>query len=135
MIRAFLGALVLLAAMLPARAEEPGETIRAVIADQIRAFETNDLAAAYAHASPSIQRKFPSPEIFGRMVRTGYPMIWRPARYRMLGLAQTPRGPVQKVLVEDRDGRLYEAAYEMREVDGAWRINGVYLRPLDGTGV
>lgn len=134
MARALVALLILMAAAVAARAGEPADSIRAVIADQIAAFEANDLAAAYAHASPAIQAKFPTPEVFGRMVRTGYPMIWRPSRYQMLGLSETPRGPVQTVLIEDREGRLYEAEYEMREIDGAWRINGVYLRALPGAG-
>lgn len=134
MIRMVLLAFVLAVAAAPARAGEPADTIRAVIADQIDAFLAGDLEAAYAHASPMIQGKFPTPQIFGEMVRTGYPMIWRPRRVEMLDLTETARGPVQKVLVEDQAGRLYEAAYEMRLIDGRWRINGVYLRALPALG-
>lgn len=134
MIRMVLLAFVLAVAAAPARAGEPADTIRAVIADQIDAFLAGDLEAAYAHASPMIQGKFPTPQVFGEMVRTGYPMIWRPRRVEMLDLTETARGPVQKVLVEDQAGRLYEAAYEMRLIDGRWRINGVYLRALPALG-
>lgn len=134
MIRMVLLAFVLAVAAAPARAGEPADTIRAVIADQIDAFLAGDLEAAYAHASPMIQGKFPTPQIFGEMVRTGYPMIWRPRRVEMLDLTETAGGPVQKVLVEDQAGRLYEAAYEMRLIDGRWRINGVYLRTLPAVG-
>jgi hypothetical protein len=68
------------------------------------------------------------------MVETGYPMIWRPAGHQMLDLVQTARGPVQRVMFQDRQGRFYEAAYEMVLVDGVWRIDGVYLRPAAGVG-
>ena len=85
-------------------------------------------------ASPTIQSKFGTPEGFRYMVETGYPMIWRPARYEMLALAETAAGPVQTVLFQDREGRLYEAAYEMQLIDGVWRINGVRLRALPGVG-
>jgi hypothetical protein len=125
---------LLLAAALPARAEEPADTIRAVIEAQLDALRANDLAGAFAHASPMIQSKFRTPEIFGRMVETGYPMIWRPAGHQMLDLVETARGPVQKVMFQDRQGRFYEAAYEMVLVDGVWRIDGVYLRPAAGVG-
>jgi hypothetical protein len=118
----------------PARAEAPEDAIRAVVLSQLRAFQADDLGAAFAHASPDIQSKFGTPETFGRMVATGYPMIWRPARYEMLGLRQTPAGPVQMVLFEDARGQLFEAAYEMERIGGAWRIDGVYLRHLPGAG-
>ena len=124
---------VLLAAA-PLRAEEPADSIQAVITSQLSAFEANDLDAAFAHASPTIQTKFRNPEIFGEMVASGYPMIWRPSGYEMLDLRQTEMGPVQMVLFQDAQGRFYEAAYEMRLVDGVWRINGVYLRQSPGVG-
>ena len=136
MIHRFLGlVLVLLAAALPVRSEEPADSIQAVIVSQIDALQANDLTAAFAHASPTIQSKFGTPEVFGQMVETGYPVIWRPARYEMLALAETDIGPVQRVLFQDRNGRLFEAAYEMRLIDGVWRINGVYLRALLAAGI
>ena len=66
------------------------------------------------------------------MVETGYPMIWRPASHQMLGLEKSARGTVQKVLFQDRQGRLFEASYDMRRIDGAWRIAGVYLHRVEG---
>ena len=126
--------LALLAAALPVRAEEPADSIRAVIVSQLDALQANDPAAAFAHASPAIQSKFGTPEGFRHMVETGYPMIWRPARYEMLALAETATGPVQTVLFQDRGGRFFEAAYQMQLIDGVWRINGVTLRALPGVG-
>lgn len=116
----------------PARADGHGPAIEAVIADQIAAFQANDLARAFAHASPMIQTKFRNPEIFGQMVSRGYPMIWRPQRWEWSGLQDTPRGPVQTVVFEDRRGNLFEADYLMQEGPEGWRINGVSLRRLPG---
>lgn len=128
-------ALVLgLAVVPPAEAEEPADSIRDIIVSQLSAFQRNDLAAAFSHASPGIQATFRTPDNFGRMVREGYPMIWRPARHRMLELRETPRGPVQVVLFEDQAGRIHEADYLMEEVGGVWRIDGVRLRALPGLG-
>ena len=132
--RVLILAAVLLIAALPVRADQPADAIRAVIEAQLRALQANDLPAAFAHASPMIQSKFGSPEVFGRMVETGYPMIWRPAGHQMLDLVETARGPVQTVLFQDRQGRYFEAAYEMVQVNGVWRIDGVYLRPAAGVG-
>jgi len=52
----------------------------------------------------------------------------------MLALLETARGPVQMVLFLDRPGRPYQAAYEMRLIDGVWHINGVYRQPVPSIG-
>lgn len=119
----------------PALADERMESIPAVIEDQLAAFGRNDLDAAFAHASPGIRAMFGEAATFGRMVETGYPMIWRPVQHQMLELVETPAGPVQTVLFEDNAGRLHEAGYLMELVDGTWRIAGVALRQLPGIGV
>ncbi len=134
LVLALLAAAFLAPAEGPARAEEPADSIQAVIVSQLNAFQANDLTAAFAHASPMIQSKFGTPEVFRRMVETGYPVIWRPASYQMLALAETAAGPVQTVLFQDREGRFFEAAYQMQLIDGVWRINGVYLHALPGVG-
>ena len=131
-LNALLTALMMILAPLSLRAEEPGDSIQAVIADQIAAFQANDVERAFTHASPNIQRIFRTPKRFGQMVQQGYPMVWRPARYQWLKIVQTDSGPVQVVLFEDQSGRLHEAGYLMQQVDGVWRINGVKLRELAG---
>ncbi len=133
-ITALLTALVMILAPLSVRADEPGDSIQAVIADQIAAFQSNDVGRAFTHASPNIQRIFETPKRFGQMVQQGYPMVWRPARYQWLKIVETGSGPVQVVLFEDQSGRLHEAGYLMQQVDGVWRINGVKLRELAGIG-
>ncbi len=120
--------------VLASRADEPADSIRAVIVAQLDAFRANDLDGAYAHASPMIQSIFRNPQVFGQMVETGYPMIWQPSYFEMLGLTPIPSGQVQTVLFQDRQGRFHEADYEMRLIGGAWRINGVRLRALPGVG-
>lgn len=130
--------LVALIAMLamPAggRRADDGASIRSVIADQIAAFGRGDLDAAFAHASPGIQSKFGDAARFGQMVRSGYPMVWRPARVEMLGFEATARGPMQRVLFEDAAGALWEGDYFMEQSGGVWRIDGVQIRRLPGLG-
>lgn len=111
---------------------DPGQEIEAVIRDQLAAFERKDVAGAYAYASPGIKRIFPSGEVFGQMVERGYPMIWQPGPAQMGDLVESPRGPIQQVTIQDRNGRLFEAFYLMQEIDGRWRINGVQVRALPG---
>lgn len=131
---ALLTALLIVFAPLTLRADEPGDSIQAVIADQIAAFQANDVERAFTHAAPNIQRMFQNPKRFGQMVQQGYPMVWRPARYQWLKIVETESGPVQVVLFEDQSGRLHEAGYLMQQIDGTWRINGVKLREIDGVG-
>jgi len=135
LVLALLSAAFLAQAEGPARAEEPADSIQAVIVAQLDALQANDAAAAFAHASPTIQSKFGTPEAFRSMVESSYPVIWRPARYRMLALIETATGQIQLVLFEDRKGRLFEAVYDMKQFDGAWRIDGVYLRALLAAGI
>lgn len=127
--------LAVIVAARPVPADEPAASIQAVIERQLDAFQRGDLDEAFGYASPGIQAQFDTPAQFGRMVETGYPMVWRPARHQMLDLSETPAGPVQIVLFEDQAGRLHEAAYLMRLVDGVWRIAGVRLSSPPATGV
>ena len=117
-----------------AQAEEPETAIRGVISGQIEAFRADDVDTAFEFASPTIQGMFGTPGNFGRMVRQGYPMVWRPADVRFSGLSERGGRPVQGVLLKDAAGRVHVLDYEMIEVDGAWRINGVRFRDPDGAG-
>jgi len=118
----------------PGVADEPTDGIQAVISQQLADFQRSDVDAAFQHAAPGIQAIFEDPQAFGRMVRESYPMVWRPARFEMLQLVETPAGPVQVVLFEDQSGKLHEAGYLMKQVDGSWRIAGVRLRQVPGVG-
>jgi hypothetical protein len=135
--RVFVVILALLLALVPVdtSAQAPGEAVQGVIADQIEAFEKGELERAFAHASPLIQGMFGTAENFGRMVEEGYPMVWRPAEVRFSGLAERGGRLVQTVLITDAAGRLYVADYEMLDLDGTWRINGVTLRAEAAAGV
>lgn len=119
------------------RAEEPNgaDAARAVIQSQLDAFQSDAVGAAYDFAAPNIQRMFPTPEVFGRMVRNGYPMVWDPAETDFL--SAEPRGDtiVQRLRIVDQAGVPYIAEYIMREIDGEWRIAGVQIKKDDSYGV
>ncbi|MFD0981030.1 DUF4864 domain-containing protein [Tropicimonas aquimaris] len=104
--------------------------IEAVIRDQIAAFETGDLSAAFEHASPMIRQMFRTPDIFGQMVREGYPMVWRPEALSFGALeSQGPR-TLQRVVIRDAQGRVHLLEYEMIRLGDGWKINGVrFLEP------
>ena len=137
--RSIIAAIVLMLTALPwgmgpAKAEDQGAAITAVIESQLQAFQRNDLDVAYSFASPTIQRMFGNPQRFGKMVQNGYPMVWRPSSYRMDRLLETEAGLVQIVMFEDASGRFHEAGYLMELIDGRWRIAGVHVRRQPGVG-
>jgi hypothetical protein len=113
---------------LPATAD-PG-AIRGVIDGQIEAFRADDFASAFDFASPNIRRLFGDPGNFGRMVRGGYPMVWRPERLDYLPPEERAPGRWdQDVLIEDAAGALHALRYHMLETPEGWRIDGVtFLR-------
>lgn len=124
---ALAGLLLLLAPMGLAR----DNAIRAIIQDQLEAFQTNDLDRAFSYASPMIKGMFGNPTRFGQMVRDGYPMVWRPANVHFGGVRELGEGRVQTVFFTDQSGAVFEATYEMIRIDDAWQINGVVIRKAD----
>lgn len=102
------------------------EEFRAVIQSQLDAFAADDLPQAFSYASPAIREIFRTPENFGQMVATGYPMIWRPRVFEFLDTWSSEGRQFQRVSVRGADGVTHQFDYEMIEIDGAWRINGVY---------
>ena len=131
--RAVLLALGLSAPLLaaPALAQGAGEAaaIEAAIADQLADFNARDVAGAWEHASPMIQGMFGSPETFGTMVATGYPMVWTNTDADFLEVEDRGGARHQKVLVRDSGGAGWVLDYEMVEVEGEWRIDGVTVVP------
>ncbi len=128
--RQFLAALAAALCLATAAPAEEGAApaIRDTIQSQIDAFLDDDFARAFTFASPGIQGIFRTPENFGRMVREGYPMVWRPESLRFLDLREVDGALWQKVLIEDAEGATHLLDYRM-EPDGAggWRIDGVQI--------
>jgi hypothetical protein len=117
-----------------ARADEPAEAIRGVISDQIAAFRADDFATAFTYASPTIKRLFGTSERFGEMVRSGYPMVWRPADVRFAGLRDRGGRTVQGVVVIDQAGAPHLLEYDMIETEAGWQIDGVRVRRAGEAG-
>lgn len=102
--------------------------IRQVIESQLAAFQKDDGAQAFSYASPFIQSKFGSPEIFMEMVRTGYRPVYRPREVEFRDLVSENERLFQKVFIVGPDGESVLALYEMqRQPDGTWKINGCIL--------
>ena len=119
---------ILFALLLASPVTAQDQAIRDVISDQIAAFQSEDAGRAFTFASPFIQDKFETPETFGRMVREGYPMVWNPSEVTFLEAREIGGKLWQEVFLRDAEGRGWIAEYELVEVEGALRINGVRIR-------
>jgi len=107
--------------------------IRSIIDSQISAFRSDDGAAAYSHAAPSIKQIFPSAPDFMSMVKRRYSPVYRPRAYSFEDLRRSQAGPVQRVRLVGPDGRQWLALYSFeKQADGSWKINGVFLQPASG---
>jgi ketosteroid isomerase-like protein len=126
---------LLLIFVAPASAEDAaaldtGEraAIRAVVEQQLAAFQRDDGSAAFSLASPAIQQQFRSPDNFMRMVRTGYLPVYRPREVQFGEITALDGDIVQRVELVGPDGQPAVALYIMqRQPDGSWRINGCFL--------
>ncbi len=107
-----------------------------VISSQIDAFQKLDINTAYAFASPFIKSKFSNAEIFGEMVRSGYPMIWAPKDYKFLDFNFFNGALIQRVLFVDLQERIFVFDYELKKYSpGRWLINGVFSVQSSISGV
>ncbi|MCA3444246.1 MAG: DUF4864 domain-containing protein [Rhodobacter sp.] len=121
--------------VLSAQAQEArNPAIETVIQQQFDAFRAEDVGTAFSFASPNIKGMFGTPENFGRMVRNGYPMVWRPAEVQFLDLREVAGNLWQRVMVTDQAGRTHLLDYQMVETGQGWQINGVQLLPQAGVG-
>ena len=115
-------------AVAPAIAQADRAEIQSVITRQIEALRRDDAEAAFAFASPSIQRQMGTPERFLDLVQGHYQPVYRP-RSTAFGDIESQDGLViQKLQVIGPDGRGALALYSMEhEPDGTWRIAGCTL--------
>ena len=128
---------LVVAAMLAgaAWADDVKSAITGVIQSQLDAFQVDDFATAFTFASPNIKRLFGSSERFGQMVRSGYPMVWRPGAVQYLELEQVGGYRFQKVLITDLSGVPHLLEYQMIETEAGWQINGVRILEAPRVGV
>jgi hypothetical protein len=125
-----MSSLVLVSAAAPGfAAEEPDSAaIQSTIQGQLEAFKRDDAGAAYGFAAPSIQRMFPTQDIFLQMVRQGYLPVYRPQAYRFDRLREVGGSLAQEVRITDSEGTQWLALYTMeKQPDGSWKISGCTL--------
>jgi hypothetical protein len=113
--------------------EADAKAIEAVIRAQLAAFARDDAGKAFSYASPGIRQMFGKPETFLAMVRTGYPVVYRPAAVAFLKPSGGGADAIQPVRMTDAEGTLWIAIYLMqRQADGSWLTNGCRLQRSEG---
>ena len=113
---------------LPATAADDVAAAQSVIRAQEQAFASDDAAAAYSHAAPSIRQIFPQADIFMNMVQQGYPPVYRHRSFEF-GEARSAGGQIaQRVHIVDTNGEAWEALYTLeQQPDGSLKITGCSL--------
>ena len=111
---------------------DESEMVRNTITSQIEAFKENNIAKAYTFAAPNIQAQFPSPEVFGMMVRNGYPVIWRPRSFKFTKFQDLGNKAIQRVLFQSYNGSLETYDYILEKYADLWKIAGVLTINLAG---
>ncbi len=115
--------------------ESDAKAIEAVIRAQLAAFAKDDAGKAFSYASPEIRQMFRTPENFLAMVRTGYPVVYRPAAVDFpRAFGRRRRGDPALVRMADAEGTQWIAIYLMqRQRDGTWLTNcGCRLQRSEG---
>ena len=104
------------------------------ITSQIEAFRAADFERAFTFASPTIHDIFGTPENFGAMVVTGYPMVVDPAQVEMQDLRTVGGALWQRVRITDQKGLAFLLDYQMIEGPDGWLINAVQLQKAADVG-
>ena len=133
---ALIGLLVPTAAVAALLAEPDARAVRQAVEAQLEAFAADDAARAFSYASAPIQAQFGDANNFMAMVRSGYPMVVRPAAvsfFQPQVEVGTPATVTQLVQLRDREGRLWMATYVLQRQAGAgWRISGCVVAADSG---
>lgn len=106
---------------------------RAVIEAQLAALAADDAKRAFSYAAPALRKHFGSAENFIEMVRTSYPVVYRPASVAFLKPQWIDGELVQGVHLSDENGVLWLALYRLeRQKDKHWRISACQLVQAEG---
>ena len=106
---------------------------RAVIEGQLAALAADDAKRAFGYAAPALREYFGTPENFIEMVRTSYPVVYRPASVAFLKPQWLDGELVQGVHMSDDHGVLWLALYRLqRQKNKSWRISACQLVQAEG---
>lgn len=108
------------------------EAICRVIVAQLEAFQANDGMQAFFYAAPTIRQQFQTVANFMHMVRTSYPVVYRPREVLFGQLTEMQGFPAQIVFLMSQEGEIFQATYLMEQLPSKdWRIAGCFLAPIE----
>ncbi len=118
-----------LQALAPAHADalsaKDEKAVQTVVQSQLAAFAKDDANKAFSYAAPELRKAIGSASAFMAMVKSGYPVVYRPASVAFLKPEGTAGDVVQRVQMTDASGTSWLAVYSLqRQKDKSWRISG-----------
>ena len=105
--------------------------IAMVIQEQLDAFAADDASLAFSYAAPNIKAMFGTPEKFLQMVKSSYPVVYRPKSVTFHEPESDGAAIIQPVAMTDAQGSEWIAVYRLEPVSGkdiSWLIAGCVLR-------
>ena len=125
-------AFVALQALQPSHAEpinaKDEKAAQTVVQSQLAAFAKDDAQKAFSYAAPELRKSFGSASNFMAMVKSSYPVVYRPASVAFLKPEGANDEIIQRVQMLDASGASWLAVYNLqRQKDKSWRISGCVL--------
>ena len=115
--------------------EAPPPDARAVVVQQLHAFESGDLKGAYRLAAPELRNKFSVADFTGMMEKNYGPVL----RHRSVQFGPAARkgdevGMV--VTIVDDENEVWSALFLVaKQTDGQWRTTGCLMTKAEQTSV
>ena len=101
------------------------KSVRAVVEGQLAAFAKDDAIKAFSFAAPNVRKAIGSAASFMSMVRSDYPVVYRPASVAFLKAEGKDGDVIQRVQMVDASGDPWLAIYSLqKQKDKSWRITG-----------
>lgn len=120
----------------PAVPAKTAQGVQLVVRAQLEAFAADDAERAFSYAAITIQQMFGTPDQFIEMVRSTYPVVYRPASVTFLAPKADGQTIVQPVHMTDGKGGSWLALYRVQQQkDKSWRIAGCVLVANSGQSV
>ena len=101
------------------------KAVLTVVQSQLAAFAKDDGEKAFSYATPELRKSFGTAATFMAMVKSGYPVVYRPASVVFLKPESANDEAVLRVQMQDSEGTAWLAVYSLqRQKDKSWRISG-----------
>jgi hypothetical protein len=116
--------------------EAPPPEARAVVADQLAAFERGDASIAWRLAAPEVRARFSAASEFADMVKSKYGPIYRHRSVDFGPAARKGDEVGMVVTIVDDDNEVWSAIFLLsKQRDGAWRTSGCMLAKAPETSL